>query len=204
MGGWERFNSITTWMIRLAYLNILWLLFTIAGLLLFGLFPATGAMFSVVRNWFIDKHDVSIWTAFWTFYRRNFIKLNGFSLLFFGFVFFLYYDFSFIQLNPGKVDFLFPILMLITLIFTLTSVYFFPTYVHFELKYFQYIKQSFLIAVVSPLETISIILSIAALYFIVTLLPGIIPLFTGSVLASIITWLSFRAFERIKQKQHAR
>ena len=204
MGGWERFNLITTWMIRLAYLNILWLLFTLAGLFLFGLFPSTAAMFFVVRNWFTGKQDVSIWKTFWRFYRGNFVRLNGFSLLFFGFIFFLYYDFSFIQLNQGKLDFLFPILMLITLMFTMTSIYFFPTYVHFELKYFQYIKQSFLIAVVSPLESISIVLSIAALYFIVTLFPGIIPLFTGSVLAYIITWLSFRAFDRIKQKQHAR
>ena len=201
MGGWERFNQITTWMMKIAYLNILWLLFTIAGLFLFGLFPATAAMFSVIRNWFIGKSDVSIWTAFWAFFRKNFVKLNGFALLFYGFAYFLYYDFSFIQLNPGKLDFLFPVLLLITLIFIITLIYFFPIYVHFNLKYFQYIKQSFLIAVVSPLETISIILSIIALYLIVTLLPGIIPLFTGSVLAYIITWLSFRAFERIKLKK---
>ena len=201
MGGWERFNQITTWMMKIAYLNILWLLFTIAGLFLFGLFPATAAMFSVIRNWFIGKSEVSIWTAFWGFFQKNFVKLNGFALLFYGFAYFLYYDFSFIQLNPGKLDFLFPVLLLITLIFIITSIYFFPIYVHFDLKYFQYIKQSFLIAVVSPLETISIILSIIALYLIVTLLPGIIPLFTGSVLAYIITWLSFRAFERIKLKK---
>ena len=188
-------------MMKIAYLNILWLLFTIAGLFLFGLFPATAAMFSIIRNWFIGKSDVSIWTAFWAFFRQNFVKLNGFALLFFGFGFFLYYDFSFIQLNSGKLDFLFPILLLITLIFIMTLIYFFPIYVHFDLKYFQYIKQSFLIAVVSPLETISIILSFVALYLIVTLLPGIIPLFTGSVLAYIITWLSFRAFERIKLKK---
>ena len=203
MGGWERFNQITAWMMKIAYLNILWLLFTIAGLFLLGLFPATAAMFSVIRNWFIGKSDTSIWAAFWTFFRQNFIRLNGFALLFYGFAFFLYYDFSFIQLNPGKLDFLFPVLLLITLIFIMISIYFFPIYVHFDLKSFQYIKQAFLIAVVSPLETISIILSIIALYLIVTLLPGIIPLFTGSVLAYIITWLSFRAFERIKNKKPA-
>ncbi|MFC4025064.1 YesL family protein [Oceanobacillus longus] len=199
--GWDKFNSIAVWMIKIAYLNILWIVFTILGFVLFGLFPATSSMFTIVHKWFHKEHHLPIFHTFWVNYRSNFLKLNGFSFIFLIIGYILYYDFLFLQLNSGKLQFLFPIFVLISLAYVITLLFFFPVYVQFDLKFFQYIKQSFLVAVTSPLETLQIAIAIAALYFIVTFLPGIIPLFTGSVLAVAMTWISYRAFRKIRLRK---
>ncbi|SDJ98725.1 YesL family protein [Sediminibacillus albus] len=200
-GGWEKFNTAAYWMIKLAYINILWILFTIGGLVIFGLFPATVAMFTIVRKWIRKENNFKIFPAFWTVFRTDFIKTNGLGLLFIIVGYILYYDFTFLQLNDGKLSYLLPVLIFILISYALTLLFFFPVFVHFDLKFFQYIKQSFLIAITSPLETILSAVSIVLLYFLITLLPGIIPLFSSSLLAIAMTWISFRAFRKIERRK---
>ncbi|RDW20649.1 YesL family protein [Oceanobacillus chungangensis] len=204
MVSWDKFNTIALWMLKVGYLNLIWILFTCIGVVVFGFFPATGAMFSIVRKWYKKENDFRIFPAFWKIYKKEFFKLNGFAVLFTIVGYVLYYDFTFLQINSGKLSFLFPVLVLILIAYVITLLFFFPVYIHFELKFFQYIKQAFLIAVTSPVETLSIALSFVALYFIVTLIPGIIPLFTGNVLAVVSTWISNRAFRRIKIRKSIR
>lgn len=188
-------------MIKLAYINLLWIGFTIIGLGLFGLFPATTALFTIVRNWMRGEKTVGIFKTFWEIYRQDFFTSNGFSLLFVGVGYILYYDLLFLQLNSGKLQLLFPVLILILISYIITLLFFFPVFVHFDLKFFQYMKQSFLIAITSPFEIIQMIIAIAILSFIVSLLPGIIPLFTGSILAVAMTWISLRAFAKVERRK---
>ncbi|OZU88346.1 hypothetical protein CIL03_11895 [Virgibacillus indicus] len=201
MGGWDKFNTIAMWMLKIAYLNLLWILFTFTGLIVFGLFPATGSMFEIVRKWMNQERDVRIFHEFWKNYRKEFIRLNGFALIFIAVGYFLYYDITFLRINSGEFQLLIPVLIFIGVSYFITLLFFFPVYVHFDLKFFQYIKQSFLIAMTSPLEILLMIISVIALYIAVLFLPGIIPLFTGSVLAIAITFLSKRAFRRIERKK---
>ncbi len=200
-GGWVKFNTAAIWMIKLAYINILWLLFTIVGLVIFGLFPATVAMFTIVRKWIRKENNVKIFSVFWIVFRTEFIKANGFGLLFILIGYILYYDFTFLQLNDGKLVYLLPVFIFILVSYAVTLLFFFPVFVHFDLRFFQYIKQSFLIAITSPIETLLIAVSIILIYFAITLLPGMIPLFSGSVIAVAITWTSFKAFRRIERRK---
>ncbi|MBP1948445.1 YesL family protein [Virgibacillus litoralis] len=200
-GGWEKFNMAAFWMIKLAYINLLWILFTIGGLVIFGLFPATVAMFTVVRKWMRKESNFKIFPAFWTVFRTDFIKANGLGLLFITVGYILYYDFTFLQVNDGKLAYLLPVFIFILISYAVTLLFFFPVFVHFDLKFFQYIKQSFLVAITSPIETILSAVSIVLLYFAITLLPGIIPLFSGSLLAIAMTWTSFRAFRKIERRK---
>lgn len=55
---------ISNWIMRLAYVNFLWILFTLAGFIVFGFFPATIATFAVVRKWIFDTTDIPIFTTF--------------------------------------------------------------------------------------------------------------------------------------------
>ncbi|MFC4557987.1 YesL family protein [Virgibacillus kekensis] len=199
--GWEKFNKIAFWMIKLAYINLLWILFTIIGLVIFGLFPSTVAMFTIVRKWMNKEYNFKIFPEFWKVYRTDFIKANGLGLLFLTIGYILYYDFTFLQLNNGKLFYLIPVLLFILVSYAVTLLFFFPVFVHFDLKFFQYLKQSFLIAITSPIETILIAISIVLLYFAITFLPGIIPLFSGSVLAMAMTWISFRAFKKVERRK---
>ncbi|AMQ06127.1 MULTISPECIES: YesL family protein [Sporosarcina] len=200
MVGWEKFNRISYRMIELAYINLLWIFFTLVGLIAFGIFPATAAMFAVVRKLIRGEEKFKILPMFWTLFRTDFLKTNGFGLIFLVISYCFYFNFYFLQLNSGELQFLFPVLIFILISSIITLLFFFPVYVHFNLKFFQYIKQSFLIAITSPIEVITIGALAGGIYFVSTLFPGIIPLFTGSVFAYIATLISFKSFARIEKK----
>lgn len=190
-------------MFSLIYLNFLWIFFSIVGLGAFGLFPSTIALFSTIRK-LLNKENyesIKIFPTYWRFFKKDFWKANGYALIFVLVGYFLVFDFQFILLNDGQFTFLIPILFFILLSSILILSFFFPVYVHFDLKYFEYIKQSLLIAITSPLELLGILASTVAMYFFLTFLPGAIPLFSGSLLAYVITLLSFRAFRRIEKRQ---
>ncbi|NQD66890.1 YesL family protein [Bacillus haikouensis] len=201
MGGWDRFNTIVYGMLKLAYLNLLWILFTFTGLVMFGLFPATIAMFAIVRKWLHREDEVPVFHTFWAVYKKEFIQSNGYSLLFIGIGYILYYDFTFISLNSGRLTFLVPVLVLILIGYIITLLFFFPVYVHFDLPFFKTLKQTLLIALTSPFEAIQILVASSLLYGAASLLPGIIPLFTGSVLSLAVMWISLRAFEKVEKRK---
>jgi uncharacterized membrane protein YesL len=83
----------------------------------------------------------------------------------------------------------------------MTLLYFFPVYNQFDLKFFQYIKQSFLIGATCIVETVLLFVTVMGIIVIMRLIPGIIPLFPGSVLALLITWCSNRALRKIAARK---
>jgi uncharacterized membrane protein YesL len=48
------------WVTRLAYLNLLWIMFSLAGLVVFGVMPSTIAMYTVTRRWLTEDVDIPI------------------------------------------------------------------------------------------------------------------------------------------------
>lgn len=197
---WENFNTTVYKVLRLAYINILWLLFCIVGLGIFGLFPATSAMFAITRKLVIGEKNFKIFPDFWKHFKQDFMKANGFGVIILITMYLLYFDFKFVE-QSSNFQFLVPILLFILISFIITLIFLFPVFSHFKLRFFQYIKQSFFIAITSPIELFAIGASAALIYFVMTLFPGAIPLFSGSVFAYISTILSFRAFERIEKKK---
>lgn len=77
MQGFMRgFYSISEWVLRFAYVNVLWISFNLLGLIVFGFFPATIAMFTVVRKWVLKETDISVFNTFWFAYKKEFFKGN--------------------------------------------------------------------------------------------------------------------------------
>ena len=197
----NKLHHIGNWIYNVAFVNILWIIFTILGLGVFGVFPATAAMFAIARKWLIlGERDFNILQTFWEYYRKDFFKLNGFALFFFVIGYCLYFNAAFLVLNPGSFQFLIPGTIIIIIAYVMTLLFFFPVFVHYNMKFFQYIKQAFMIAVYSPFELISTILTIGLIVAFMAWIPGIIPLFTGSVLAVCMTLLVNRTYKRISIK----
>ncbi|WP_257351054.1 DUF624 domain-containing protein [Pseudalkalibacillus decolorationis] len=63
-----------------AYVQILWLLFTLAGLLIFGLFPATYALLTVMKQQ-ADTSAAAIFHTFREAYRDAFFVINKASII---------------------------------------------------------------------------------------------------------------------------
>src|SRR5699024_6870479 len=108
--------------------------------------------------------------------RKDFLKLNGFALFFFIIGYFIYFNISFLVLNPNSFHFLYTGAIIFTLAYGMTLLYFFPVFVDFKLSFFVYINDAFLLAVISPLVIIVIIVVAVMLFAFIVWMTGIIPL----------------------------
>ncbi|MBB5785650.1 YesL family protein [Jiangella mangrovi] len=72
-GRYGRLYGWLDWPARLAGLNLLWLLGVLAGLVLFGLAPATAALYAVLRGYVLDRSP-RMWRDFWAVWRASLVS----------------------------------------------------------------------------------------------------------------------------------
>ncbi len=185
----------------MAYLNILWILFTALGLILFGFTPSTVAVFAVIRKILMGTSGVKIFRTFWNTYRTEFISANklGLILIIIGYI--LYIDFMYIQtLSHLLATIMAFILIVISLIFLITSIYVFPVFVHYQLTTVKYLKIALMIGLASPLYTILTGIGMVIIYFLVNHIPGLAPFFLVSSSAFLIMWCGYQSILQIEAK----
>ncbi|MFP3123330.1 YesL family protein [Ectobacillus funiculus] len=193
---------ISDWILKLAYLNALFIAFSFLGCLIGGVFPATTAMLTVIRKWLMGDTEIPVFSTFWVSYKKDFLRSNllGYILTFIGFTLFMYYLLLNQTVSEVAVWLRYP-LVIITIIYIVFLLYVFPVFVHYEIKIPQILKTTFLIMSVSPLSTIMLIAAGIILYFTMSNFPGLIPLFGGSLIGFIVMWSSYLAFSHLKRKE---
>lgn len=192
--------TICEWIMKLAYINLLWIMFTVSGLILLGFMPATVALFTVVRKWFMKETEVPIWKTFFSVYKSEFIKSNSFGLVFVMAGIMLYVDYYLILNLDGIIRIVATsILLLISCLYLITVLFFFPVYVHYELKFFDYFKYSFFLGVLNIHILMLAILGLAADMFLLFYIPGLLPFFSGVSIAFILMSSSILIFERVQK-----
>lgn len=201
------FNKISELIMRFAGTNLLWFLFNIPivflGLSLFAMenanevytiiitiafltplvfFPATTAMFGVLRKFVMDE-EVPIIRIFLKYYKENYLRsmIGGIFIVFLWIILTYYYV---ILLNISQLfGVIFIILLVVLLMFTLN---FFSMTVHMETRLFAAFKSSFLITISSPILTIGVsVISVVIIYISFNVFTFLIPFFVGSVIAHI-------------------
>lgn len=189
------------WVTRLVYLNLLWGAFIILGLGVFGFFPATTAMFAVIRKWIMGDTDNPVMKTFWTFYKKEFMKSNllGMILCLTGYM--LYMDYYFLQGASGLIKLLTYPLILVILLFLFMLLYVIPISVHYEITTWKALKTSLLFVIMHPFVTITMAASCYIIYLIMKLIPGLIPLLGGSIITYILMAPTYYVFRKNQQKQ---
>jgi uncharacterized membrane protein YesL len=195
------FNKLFEWISRLAFLNLLWISFSLLGLIIFGFFPATVAMFAVVRKWMLGNDEMSIFKTFWTSYKREFLKSNILGVIITALGLILYIDYHFIINSPsGFVSILYVPFFIITFIFISMLFYIIPIFVHYDMKISQVIKSSFFVMIMNPLSTFYMLIGSFGILFVLSYAPPICLLYSGNLLALFIMKPATNAFEKINQK----
>ncbi|MGN8646043.1 YesL family protein [Gracilibacillus sp. HCP3S3_G5_1] len=189
------------WLTRLAYLNLLWLFFSIVGLLLFGFFPSVVAAMAIERKWIRGNRDFPLFRQFWSEFKNNFMQANVIGYFFILLIMLIYVNITLVQsmdhwLQLILLYLLFGLAFLVSIIF----VYIFPTVVHYDATFFEYITYAFVVALVSPLHTILILINIGAFFFIGYYFPGVVFVFTGSGLTFITMWFSYQSLKKVENK----
>lgn len=186
----------------MAYLNLLWILFTILGLGVFGVFPALTATFGILREWILGRIDLPMFQSFWALYKKDFVKSNLLGLIVMSLGFLLIVDLQFFNASESRMLNLFAIpILALTILYLFTSFYIFPTFIHYDLKIIEVLKHAFLLMIINPLETLLMVIGLITVGYLFFKFQGFIPLFGISVFASVIIMPAMQAFEKVNIKQ---
>lgn len=200
--GWMgKLYDLSEGFVRLVYVNLLWILFTILGLGLLGWAPATASAFATFRHIERMKNHFSVFKYFWTTYRNEFLKANLLGWLYAIVGMILLVDLRLFQVQEGKIFLgLFYFFFGLFVLFLIACTFLFPIYVHYKLEGFlEYVKYSFFIPIAYPLY----LLGLAVLMIGITILYIFIPSL-GFVLGigpyfMVITKISLRLFAKIEE-----
>jgi uncharacterized membrane protein YesL len=209
-------HVLSTWIMRIAIINFLWFVLNlpiiafgyflllaveqsvviVLALLIFVLapfllFPSTAAVFSSVRNWFIDKDDhLPVARDYMKFYKENFKKsvLVGLILTFVWAIWIVdYYYFS--QENIILMT-LFLMMGIGLFVFTIN---YFSVNAHYNLSIFLTLKHTLVITLGRPVSALLIVISSALILY--TSLGKVQPIFPFFSI-SLIAFISFSSFYR--------
>jgi uncharacterized membrane protein YesL len=194
---------ICEWIMRLVFVNILWISFSALGLIAFGVFPSTIAMFTVIRQWVKGDTDLKIFPTFWSSYKNDWMKGNIFGAILVVSSFIIYLENKIISTStqPLLQFSKYPFLLLV-IGFLFLVLYLFPTYVHYQISLGQVFKNSLLIMLVNPFYNVIMALSIVLLYTIFRIVPPLAFFFGGSATAFVIMWSCYQGFINVDKKRN--
>ncbi|SEN84882.1 Uncharacterized membrane protein YesL [Mesobacillus persicus] len=202
ISGFYRANE---WVMRFALVNLLWFLFSLLGLVLLGFFPATTAMFAVIRKWIMGRSDISIFETFWHTYRKEWLRSNLFGAILLVIGFLIYFDLNIVyhSSDPLLQWSKYPLLILV-ISFSLALLYAFPSFVHYNVSLFNVLKNAFLIMLINPVYNVIMLLGLALIYLMANILPPFSIFFGGSAIAFVIMWSCYQSFLTIDRKKAKR
>ncbi|SFL42253.1 Uncharacterized membrane protein YesL [Gracilibacillus orientalis] len=214
MGMIDKFYQISYGLMKLLLVNMLWLLFNfpivyivlvtltvksmnelyllimiIMLLLPFIFFPATTAMFAVIRRGTLYKKDDRLLSYFWKAYKQNYRRslVGGIMITVIWIVWIYNYHLSGIEIGSA-LSYIYLAFTVFLLAFTN---YFFADSVHYHLPFIVSIKKSIMMSIGFPHYTISIIgVSGVCLYSLYVLHPIFLVLY-GGILPAIICFLGY-------------
>src|SRR5699024_2223934 len=194
--------QIGVWTIRLFYTNLLWFVFTLLGLGIFGIMPATVSLFAVLRQWVLKKEEFPIFKRLLYHYRKELVKSNMFGLFFLVVGFIIRVDIIFLsESSTLMLQILSGVMLCIGLLFIIILLYFFPIYVHFDISFTQHIKYAFIIGISQISSTIMMIVGLIAVFCLYWYVSGLIPLFFMSLFSLNLMWFGYRSFVKIEYLQ---
>lgn len=182
------------WIYRLAYLN---LLFIISCLPIITVFPATAALFGVVRQW-VKKNDPPVFTTFKKLFFENFKQSMILGIGFTSLMTLFIADFYLLNKILGTKEILFISSVVIGFFLILSMLYISPLMVNGYYSTKQLVRTSFQIAIYKPLLTIINLLTLAGLIYFSLRFSTFILFFFFSVSAFITYWISERKFSALQ------
>jgi uncharacterized membrane protein YesL len=187
-------------LISFLLLNLLWLLLSLPVV---TAFPATAAMFGVVREWGRGT-DSGALEPFFRHLKANFAQSFWIGLIWIVLGAALWIDFFLLGAAEEWVQVpLFLLLALGSLCYAFTSLYLFPVMVNYVNDWRVVIKNSFLISLSQLWITLLCVLICVVMLFVVLFVP-VTGLLAGSATAYVVYSLCKRAFSRIEAAQASR
>ncbi|MFB4280138.1 YesL family protein [Nonomuraea sp. MTCD27] len=179
------------WAVRL---NLIWLVFTLAGGVILGLGPATVAAYTLARR-HARNETIQVWREFWLVYRREFVRASLLVLpaaLVATVLVGNYLYFSALGPDMGALR----IATFVALI-ALAGVgaYVGPLYAHYDLPLWAYWPKATQLALLRPASSVLLLLALSAIAFATSVAPILAPMISFGAWIYLNTWLCLRFFQ---------
>jgi|SRR5699024_759841 len=197
----SQINTFCTWFGRMVFLNLLWLFFTVIGIGIFGFFPSTIAMITVIKSWLRKDDNQPIAFLFWKTYKREFLKSQSLGLfaLIIGVILLL--DFHFIFSPELSIPiYIQMIFLLMGITYIITILYTLSLYVFLKMNFKSYIKNSIILVFTHPMHSLILVISCFIMIYLSFRYAGMLLFFTGSILALIMATVTQDIIRKVKTK----
>ncbi|WP_078596190.1 YesL family protein [Evansella clarkii] len=181
-------------------LNLLWLLFTIAGLGVFGVMPSTVALFAIIREWIKGDKDIPLFASYYKFYKGDFIRSNVLGIFFLVIFYILYVNFTFVSYFYAESIqiFIYIVIFFFAAVALMTYLNLFSIFAHFKYKTWQYIKASVGLVFLHPGKTLLQLLWVIAYLIIAVNFPRTFMVIGVSVFAYILMAINYTTFKKYR------
>jgi uncharacterized membrane protein YesL len=180
-------------------LNLFWLVLCLPVV---TAFPATAAMFSVVREWTRDG-DATFYLVFVHGFKENFLQSLGVGLVWTLFGGMTLLNVMLLGAMPSFLQLpLFVLTVIWLLLFVSASVYLFPVMVNYKIGFWDTIKNAVILSLTHFGTTVLCLMVMLTTVLLVLYLPMSI-LLSGSIAAYLIYSLCSRAFQRVEALRQA-
>ncbi|MDN4076013.1 YesL family protein [Fictibacillus terranigra] len=195
---------VCEWIMRLAYLNVLWIIFTLAGLILFGLFPSTAAMFEISRKWIEGETDLPVFTTFWRTYKKEFFKVQslGLVLVSTGVIFFVDYHYMQSHFAVKESPFLIASMFSLIVFYLIAAMFIFPIYAYFQTNLLSYFKNALILGISYPVHSLVMAGGMVLIVVFNLRFPGFSLFLSGSLLSLWLTYIARNVFVRIAKRRN--
>ncbi|WP_238649359.1 YesL family protein [Paenibacillus piscarius] len=225
MGGLYR---ITEWISRIAFSNILWALcsipFLFAGIMKiimlgseaggpdeqivlnwilgvfapFTVFPATSALFTVVRKWVMGNTDVSTFRTFFQGYKENYFKSMIGGLIYTLLFVVMYVDVTVYMTQMPNFKIV-GILMLVLMIILFVSMFnFFSIVVHYQMTFKEVMTNSILLTIARPIRVFSTLIGAGVLLYIGLRYPVLYVICIPTLIAMLAFFNFFATYNKLQ------
>lgn len=202
LGGFDGlFFRSCEWISRFAYVNVLWFTFMVMGIGIFGVFPATVALFAIIRKWLMGESTGPILQTYWKIYRKEFVKSNLLGLLIVVIGFILYVDLAYLPVTGAIYTVIRYAVIAISFAFFILALYIFPVYVHYQGTIKSYLKYALMASFAYPLFTLMMIIGSLAIYTGLSIFPGLTPFYSICLLAFLNMWIALQVFRKMDGRE---
>ncbi|RBW70771.1 hypothetical protein DS031_04640 [Bacillus taeanensis] len=177
-------------------LNVLWIVMCLP---IITIYPATTAMFGVVRKWVLGKEIHGVFKTFFSLFKDNFVQTMGISIIWTALGLFLYWDLKLIQPTESFFSLiLYGIVFIVVLLYVFISIYLFPVLVHIETSWKNILRNALLLSIVNPFVTILLLGFVGVTAYVLSIYPVLI-LFIGSFIAYMMYSMCNQVFMKVQQ-----
>jgi uncharacterized membrane protein YesL len=198
----QSLDAIFRWITRLAFVNLLWIAFSLLGLIFVGIFPATVATLAITRKWLTGSREVRIFKVFKDTFKKEFIVANiiGWLLTILGILLYVNYQVMVLMDDSLPIVTIFAY-FLILFFYGLFIIWVFPMIANYNGSIKQYLKNSFIIGIGKIHVTLALMIWLFVVLYVSLEFPATIIFCSISIAAVGWNWLTLRAFDNLKQEQ---